>query len=70
MSTTSTFLAEEALALPAPQRAELAQLLIDSLEGYKRNDAEILALLETRLQALTRGQDRGMSFDEGFREKP
>ena len=70
MSTTSTFLAEEALALPAPQRAELAQLLIDSLEGDKRSDAEIRALLETRLQALTSGQDRGMSFEEVFGEKP
>jgi putative addiction module component (TIGR02574 family) len=70
MSTTSTYLAEEALALPAAQRAGLAQLLIDSLEGDKRSDAEIRAMLESRLQALRSGKDGGMSFEEVFGEKP
>ena len=70
MSTTSTYLAEEALALPADQRAELARLLIDSLEGDRRSDAEICALLEARLTALTSGEDAGQSFEEVFGEKP
>ena len=57
MSTTSTYLAEESLALPPAQRTELAQLLIDSLEGDRRSDAEIRAMLEGRLVALTSGKD-------------
>jgi putative addiction module component (TIGR02574 family) len=70
VSTTSTYLAEEALALPANQRAELARLLIDSLEGDRRSDTEIRRVLETRLVALTSGKDAGHSFEEIFGGKP
>lgn len=68
MNSTSVYLAEEALSLPAGQRAELAKLLITSLEGDRRSDAEIKAELQKRLAALKDGRDAGLSFEEVFGE--
>ena len=70
MSTTSTYLAEEALALPSDQRAQLAQLLIDSLVGDGRTDGEIRTLLQSRLEALKDGRDAGLTFEQVFGAKP
>jgi putative addiction module component (TIGR02574 family) len=66
MSSTSVFLAEEALALPPAQRADLARLLIDSLEGDRRSDDEIRMELQRRLAALKEGRDKGLSFEDVF----
>ena len=68
MAQTSLYLAEEALALPAAQRHELAKLLLDSLAGDNRSDDEIRALLRSRLDDLKTGRDPGMSFEEVFGE--
>jgi putative addiction module component (TIGR02574 family) len=68
MNSTSVYLAEEALSLPAGQRAELAKLLITSLEGDHRSNAEIRTELERRLTALKESRDAGMSFEDVFGE--
>ncbi len=68
MAATSTYLAEEALALPPAQRAELAKLLTDSLADDGRSDDEIRAMLRARLDALKSGKDAGLSFEEVFGE--
>jgi len=60
--------AEEALSLPASERAGLAKLLIDSLEGDPRSDDEIREALQLRLDALRSGEDRGLTFDQIFGE--
>ena len=59
--------AEEALSLSPEDRADLARLLIQSLEGDSRTDAEITAELATRLAQLKSGEDPGLSFKEVFR---
>ena len=60
--------AEEALSLSPADRADLARLLIESLEGDRRTDAEIKAELATRLAQLKSGEDPGLSFQEVFRD--
>ena len=70
MAQTSIYLAEEALALPPAQRAELAQLLMDSLNEDGRSDDEIRSMLRTRLEDLKSGRDAGLGFEEVFGEKP
>jgi len=60
--------AEAALALPAPERAGLAKLLLDSLEGDLRSDDEISNELQLRFQKLRSGDDTGMTFEEVFDE--
>jgi putative addiction module component (TIGR02574 family) len=62
----SNYLVEEALSLPAPERAEFAQLLVDSLREDTRTDDEIRAALQARLDDLKSGRDPGLSFDEVF----
>jgi putative addiction module component (TIGR02574 family) len=69
MSSTSVYLAEEALALPLEQRETLAKLLTESLVRDARSDDEIKAMLRTRLEDLKSGRDEGMSFEEVFGEK-
>ena len=59
--------AEEALSLSPADRADLARLLIESLEGDRRTDAEIKAELAARLALLKSGEDAGLSFEEVFR---
>lgn len=69
MALTSVYLAEEALSLPPEQREKLAKLLMDSLAGNGRTDAEIQAMLRARLDELKSGQDQGLSFETVFGEK-
>ena len=58
--------AEEALSLSPTERAELAKLLIQSLEGDPRTDEEIKAELSRRLDDLISGKDPGLSFEQVF----
>ena len=67
MSMNNVSVAEEALSLSPADRAGLARLLIDSLEGDRRTDAEIKAELAARLAQLKSGEDPGLSFEEVFR---
>ena len=69
MPLASTYLAEEALSLPPDQRHELAKLLLDSLKSDGPSDAELRAMLSSRLADLKSGKDRGLSFEEVFGEK-
>ncbi len=60
--------AEEALSLPASERAGLVRLLVDSLDGEPRSNEEISADLQVRLEKLRSGADPGMTFDQVFGE--
>ncbi len=60
--------AEEALSLPASERAGLVKLLVDSLEGEPRSNEEIRTELQNRLQSLRSGDDKGMTFEQVFGE--
>ena len=62
--------AEEALSLPASERAGLVRLLVDSLDGEARSNEEISADLQVRLEKLRSGADPGMTFDQVFGEAP
>ena len=64
MPLTNLSVAEESLA-PA-ERADLAKLLIQSLEDDPRTDAEIKADLAQRFKNLVSGQDSGLTFQEVF----
>lgn len=66
MPLTNLAVAEEALSLPAAERADLAKLLIESLEGERRTDAQIKADLEQRLKDLLSGKDSGLSYEQVF----
>jgi putative addiction module component (TIGR02574 family) len=69
MPITNLAVAEEALALAPAERADLAKLLVQSLEGDSRTDKAIKADLAQRLEALRSGKDAGLTFNEVF-EKP
>jgi putative addiction module component (TIGR02574 family) len=58
--------AEEALSLSPADRADLAKLLIQSLENDRRSDAEIRAELNRRLDDLLSGMDAGLNFEQVF----
>ncbi len=60
--------AEEALSLLASERAGLARLLVDSLEGDPRSDEGIHRDLQLRFEKLRSGADKGMSFEQVFGE--
>jgi hypothetical protein len=60
--------AEEALSLSASERAGLARLLVESLEGDPRSDADIRRDLQLRFQKLRSGADKGMTFEQVFGE--
>ncbi len=60
--------AEEALSLPASERAGLARLLVESLEGDPRSDDDVRNALQLRFQKLRSGDDTGMSFEQVFGE--
>lgn len=60
--------AEEALSLPASERAGPVKLLVDSLEGEPRSNEEIRTELQKRLQSLRSGDDKGMNFEQVFGE--
>ena len=66
MPLHDTALAEEALSLSPKERAKLAKLLIQSLEGDPRTDEEIRAELTSRLENLISGKDAGLAFEEVF----
>ena len=60
--------AEEALSLPASERAGLARLLVESLEGDPRSEDEVRKELQLRFQKLSSGADTGMTFEQVFGE--
>lgn len=60
--------AEEALSLPASERAGLARLLVESLEGDPRSNAEVRKDLQLRFENLRSGKDVGITFDQVFGE--
>jgi putative addiction module component (TIGR02574 family) len=66
MPLTNISVAEEALCLPPVERANLAKLLIDSLDSQSEADEEIRAELIQRLERLKSGMDAGLSFQETF----
>lgn len=67
MPLTNLAVAEEALSLSPAERAELAKLLIQSLERDGRTDDQIKAELARRLEQLGWGADPGLSFEEVFK---
>jgi len=69
MASSSIYLAEEVLSLPADQRAELARLLVESLREDPRGDDQIRAELQQRLGDLKDGKDPGLDFDQVFGSK-
>jgi putative addiction module component (TIGR02574 family) len=66
MPLTNLAVAEEALSLSPDERANLAKLLIQSLESDGRSDAEITAELRRRLDGLISGSDPGLNFEQVF----
>lgn len=66
MALTNLAIAEEVLSLSPAERADLAKLLIQSLENDSRTDAEIKSELERRLNDLISGKDAGLSCDQVF----
>lgn len=70
MPLTNLAVAEEALSLSPADRADLAKLLIQSLEGDGRTDDDIKADLTRRLEHLRSGADPGLSFQEVFKSAP
>jgi putative addiction module component (TIGR02574 family) len=70
MPLTNLTVAEEALSLSPTDRAALASLLIQSLEGDRRTDDAIKAELNNRLEQLRRGVDHGLTFEEVFNAAP
>ena len=66
MTLTNLAVAEEALSLSPAERADLAKLLIQSLEDDPRTDAEIKADLTQRFTDLLSGKDSGLTFKEVF----
>ncbi len=66
MAITNLAVAEEALALAPAERADLAKLLVQSLEGDPRTDEAITADLTPRLEDLVSGKDSGLNFEQVF----
>lgn len=66
MPLTNLAMAEEALSLTPSERADLAKLLVQSLEGDPRTDAAIKADLTRRLDDLLSGKDSGLTFNQVF----
>ena len=66
MAITNLAVAEEALSLAPTERAELAKLLVLSLEGDPRTDEAIKADLTQRLADLMSGKDPGLTFNQVF----
>ena len=66
MALMNLTVAEDALSLSPSERAELAKLLIQSLEDDPRTDEEIKADLTRRLEALVSGTDPGLTFKDVF----
>ena len=66
MALTNLSVAEEALSLSPAERADLAKLLIQSLESDHRSDEAIKAELQRRFDDLISGKDSGLSFEQVF----
>ena len=66
MPLSNISLAEEALCLPPDERADLAKLMIDSLDTQAVGDEQIRADLSQRLERLLSGSDAGLSFEQVF----
>ncbi len=66
MPITNLGVAEEALSLTPAERAALAKLLVQSLEGDSRIDDAIRADLTRRLEDLLSGEDSGLTFNRVF----
>ena len=66
MAITNLAVAEEALSLAPAERADLAKLLVQSLEGDSRTDEAIKADLTRRLEDLVSGKDSGLTFNQVF----
>lgn len=66
MAFNNLAMAEEALSLSPAERADLARLLIQSLENDHRSDAEIKTELTRRLDELVSGKDTGLNFEQVF----
>ena len=66
MALTNLAVAEEALSLSPAERADLAKLLIQSLENDRRSDAEITAELNRRFADLIYGTDSGLNVEQVF----
>jgi putative addiction module component (TIGR02574 family) len=66
MPITNLGVAEEALSLAPAERADLAKLLVQSLEGDSRTDEAIKADLARRLEDLLSGKDAGLTFNQVF----
>ena len=66
MALTNLAVAEVALSLSPAERADLAKLLILSLENDHRSDAEITAELNRRFADLISGEDSGLNFEQVF----
>jgi putative addiction module component (TIGR02574 family) len=66
MALTHLTVAEEALSLSPVERADLARLLIQSLEGDQRTDEQIKVELKRRLDDLVSGRDPGLTFEQVF----
>ncbi len=66
MPLTNLAMAEEALSLTPSERADLAKLLVQSLEEDPRTDAAIKADLTRRLNELLSGKDSGLNFSQVF----
>ena len=66
MALTNLAVAEEALSLSPAERADLARLLIESLQDDARTDDQIKEDLKQRLEALVSGKDSGLTFQEVF----
>jgi putative addiction module component (TIGR02574 family) len=67
MPITNLAVAKQALSLPLGERAELARLLLQSLEGDSRTDEAIKAALIQRLEDLVSGKDPGLTFNQVFK---
>ena len=66
MALTNLAVAEEALSLSPAERADLAKILIQSLQDDSRTDAEIKEDLAQRFKDLISGKDSGLTFAEVF----
>ena len=66
MPLTNLAVAEEALSLSPVKRADLAKLLIQSIESDGRSDAEVSSELKRRLDDLLAGRDSGLNFEHVF----
>jgi hypothetical protein len=66
MAITNLAVAEEAPALAPAERADLAKLLVQSLEGDPRTDEAITDDLTRRLEGLVSGKDSGLNFKQAF----